>query len=83
MSITGSSGLIVLSVVVILASPVHAEIDPETIVGIWLFDEDEGNVAEDSSGNGHDGQISNAEWTDGEFGSALEFSGSGVAKPVP
>lgn len=58
-----------------LAGIGHAEIEPETVVGLWLFDEDEGNIAGDSSGNGHDGQINNANWVDGKFGSALEFTG--------
>ena len=29
----------------------YAEIDPDTIVGLWLLDEDKGREAKDSSGN--------------------------------
>ena len=31
-------------------------------VGAWLFDEGRGNVTEDASGNGHDGEIRKANW---------------------
>ena len=49
-------------------------IDERVIVGIWLFDEEEGNVVEDSSGNGLNGEIvGNVKWVKGKFGSALEF----------
>ena len=36
----------------------HARIDPGTVVGLWLFDEDDGDIAEDKSGNGNDGSCS-------------------------
>ena len=54
-----------------------AKIDPETVVGIWLFDEDKGDTAKDSSGNGNDGTLlKNPKWVAGKFGSALEFDGT-------
>ena len=52
-----------------------AEIDPETAVGVWLFDEGGGNETKDASGNDHDGTINGAKWKDGKFGKALEFDG--------
>ena len=39
-----------------------AKINPESIVGIWLFDEGKGDAAADSSGNGNDGEINGATW---------------------
>lgn len=60
----------------VLASSSYAEIDPEVIAGIWLFDEGEGDSTGDSSQNGNDGAITGAAWDDGKFGSALEFDGS-------
>jgi len=55
----------------------YADVDPETIVGIWLFDEGGGDVAIDSSGNGNDGTLNGPEWTnESKFGGALEFNGS-------
>ena len=45
-------------------------------VGVWLFNEGEGDVARDSSGNNHHGQIlAGVKWTEGTSGSALKFPG--------
>ena len=52
-----------------------AKIDPETAVGVWLFDEGAGKTAQDSSGKGNDGTINGAKWKKGKFGDGLEFSG--------
>jgi len=55
----------------------HAKVDPGTVVGIWLFDEGIGDIAQDSSGNGNDGTLNGPEWTsEGKFGGALEFNGA-------
>ncbi|MHC4626700.1 MAG: PA14 domain-containing protein [Planctomycetota bacterium] len=58
----------------------YAQVDPDTILGMWLFDEGAGDVAADASGNGRDGTLIGApNWINGKFGSALEFvSGSYV-----
>ena len=55
-----------------------AELDLNTVVGAWLFDEGKGDTAVDSSENGNDGEIMNApKWIkDGKFGAALEFDGN-------
>jgi len=73
--------LICVSLVVVglfFADVSHAKIDPKTVAGLWLFDdEDEGDVAEDSSGNGNHGALmGKPKWVDGKFGKALEFFGS-------
>lgn len=61
----------------------YARIDPEAVVGIWLFEEGKGNVVEDSSGNGHEGQIfGSAKWVEGKFGEALDLTG-GARADVP
>lgn len=52
-----------------------AKLDPETAMGVWLFDENRGNTAEDSSGKEHHGTLDGANWTDGKFGTGLEFDG--------
>ena len=52
-----------------------AEIDFDTAVGIWLFDEGKGAVAKDISGEGNDGEVVKAPWVDGKFGKALDFDG--------
>jgi hypothetical protein len=74
------SGSILACVCLVIAGliftiPGFAEIKPEDIVGIWLLDDNSGEVATDSSGNGNDGEIFGAAWTDGKFGKALEFDG--------
>ena len=54
-----------------------AKIDPDTVVGIWLFDEGKGDIAKDSSENGNDGTfVGDPQWVDGKFGGALEFDGA-------
>lgn len=56
-------------------------------VALWLFDDGAGDVATDSTGNGHDGKLrGNATWGDGKNGGGLSFSaadGSNVIAPVP
>lgn len=53
--------------------------EPESILGVWLFDEENGNEVLDSSEKGHHGTITNADVkrTDGKFGDALEFAAGG------
>jgi len=63
----------------ILANQSYAKIDPGAIVGLWLFDEGEGDVANDSSGNEIEGAIMNdPKWVDGKVppSKALEFDGT-------
>ncbi len=61
----------------VFAGQSHAEVNSEAVLGIWLLDEGKGDIAEDSSGNGHDGTLRGApNWVDGRFGKALEFTGS-------
>jgi hypothetical protein len=56
-----------------------AAIDPETVVGMWLFEEGGGDISKDSSGKGNDGKIAGPKkWKAGKFGQALEFNGVDV-----
>ncbi len=62
----------------IFATSGHAEIDPDTIVGLWLLDEDKGREAKDSSGNELHGTFTGSpKWREGKFGRGLEFPGGG------
>lgn len=71
-----SLGLMAMGLVAVNSS--SAEIDPSSVVGIWLFDDGTGSVAMDSSGNNNHGTIVNAPiWVDGRFGGALAFDGTG------
>ena len=68
--------LVVVSLM--FAGQSYAQVDPETVLGIWLLDEGQGDIAEDASGNGNDGTLMGSPtWVAGKFGSALEFTGSG------
>ena len=71
--------LVCVSIIVIslmFAGISYAKIDPKTCVGMWLFDGDEDDVAEDSSEKGNDGNIvGKAKRVNGKFGTALEFDG--------
>ena len=51
-------------------------------IGVWLFDEGNGNKVKDASGNGHDGEIvGEVAWADGKFEKALKFDGGHVLVP--
>jgi hypothetical protein len=53
------------------------------MVAHWTLDESSGTVVSDSSGNGHDGQLTAGTWiSDGRFGGALRLAAGGaVAVP--
>ena len=53
----------------------YAKLDADAALGIWFFDEGKGGTAKDSSKNGNDGEIVDAEWVAGKFGEALKFAG--------
>jgi len=54
----------------------HADVELADALAIWLFDEGEGDVCADSSGNGHDGIIKgDVEWDIGKFGDAILLNG--------
>ncbi|MEN6423903.1 MAG: LamG-like jellyroll fold domain-containing protein [Phycisphaerales bacterium] len=54
------------------------------LVGHWMFDEGEGTVAHDSSGNGYDGTLQgDPQWVTGKIRGALEFDGAGDYVEVP
>lgn len=47
------------------------------LIAHYDFDQDSGTVLKDVSGNGFDGDITGAAWTEGLSGGALEFNGGG------
>ena len=57
----------------LVSTPVYGQ-HPDA-VGIWLFDEGQGDVAEDSSENGHTAKVAagKLEWDTGKFGKAVGF----------
>ena len=66
----------VVAVTMVCSPDAGAARDP---VGIWLFDENSGTVAADSTGNGNDGEFINGpQWVDGKFGSGVDLDGDGA-----
>ena len=63
--------------IIILLTAGMAVCEQNGLVLYLPFDEGEGDVAEDLSGNGNDGVlVGGPEWVDGKFGKALEFDGA-------
>ncbi len=59
-----------------LGTPINGSPLTVGLVGAWLFNEDGGLKAQDSSGNNALGTLSNITWKTGLFGSAPSFNGS-------
>lgn len=64
-------------------SPVRGGPQEKGLLAYLKFDEGKGEVASDSSGNANHGEIRDAEWMQGEFGSALRFNGAGAHVTIP
>jgi len=60
---------------VILFTAVSGPVAEADIIGLWLFDEGQGTVAKDSSGNGVNGEIHGASYVPGLYKTALRFDG--------
>ena len=78
---TGSTYFFI-SLCVLLAlstSQTFAKINPDNVVGLWLFEDGGGDTAEDSSGRGNHGTVVGpAKWVDGKFEGGLQFDGQSV-----
>ena len=73
-----------LGITLILPGESTGAIDSGTAVGVWLFDDGSGKVAEDSSGNDHDGSFTGEpKWVPGKVGMALDFNGFGDLVEIP
>ncbi|MDA1192108.1 MAG: LamG domain-containing protein [Candidatus Poribacteria bacterium] len=69
-----------------VALSARAAIDEADIVGIWLFDEIDGDMTPDSSGNGNDAIVNKAELVDGKVGKGFEILAANAASvfaPMP
>ena len=55
----------------------RAAVDQRSVVGMWLLDEGDGDIAQDEAGNEWHGAVSgDPDWTDeGVFGGAIDFDG--------
>ena len=53
-------------------------VEATDLVAYWSFDKDSGESATDDSGNGYDGEVTDADWEkNGKFGGAMSFDGTG------
>lgn len=73
--------LITATLLFLLGTIVQAQ--KEGLVLYLPFDEGQGDIAADLSGNGHDGSIKGAKWVEGKFGNALSFNGADSFVEVP
>jgi hypothetical protein len=77
-----SSSLVVFALFGLIGSPESASASGPGPVAAYPLDAGEGTVAEDAAGE-HEGTIEGAEWTNGKYGSALQFSGNEECVSVP
>ena len=62
----------------------YAKFELKSAAAIWLFDDGKGDVAIDSTGNGHDGTLTNGpKWVDGKYGKALNLDGAKSWVKIP
>ncbi|HQX49958.1 MAG TPA: hypothetical protein PLR25_08625 [Planctomycetaceae bacterium] len=57
--------------------------DEPGLLGHWKFDEGQGDVVSDSSDQANDGELLDAQWVNGPFGTALHFDGQGAHVSIP
>ena len=68
----------------LLTLPILSHAVDDGLVAYWTFNEKDGDIATDSTGNGHDGTLAgDPQWVDGYFGGALEFNQAGDEVNVP
>jgi hypothetical protein len=67
--------LILLAILYLFSSTTHTDTLAQQPTAYWSFDEGQGSTLHDESGNGNDGTIYQAQWTDGISYAALDFDG--------
>ncbi len=71
------NSVLVASIVLLMPLATFAAEFTDGLVLYFSFDEGKGDVAEDLSGNKHEGVIDKPKWVKGKFGQALQFEGDG------
>ena len=66
---------VILICLCFMSSGLSYALDSDAALGIWFFDEGNGDTVKDTSNNGNEGEIIGAEWVAGKFGGALMFEG--------
>ena len=74
--------LLLFSLVLLAVPSVMSANFTDGLILYHAYDEGDGDVAEDLSGNGHDGIIDLPDWVDGKFKNALQFKGAGSGTHV-
>jgi len=65
-----------IALVMIFVASSEARIDLESLMGMWLFEENKGDIVSDQSDNRHDGKfVNDVEWTEGKFSQAVVLTG--------
>ena len=73
-------GSVISAIMLMSATQGFSVVDPETAVGVWLFNEEKGDVAKDLTENALDAKfLDPVKWTDGQFDGGLEFKSGGLA----
>ncbi|HEV58315.1 MAG TPA: hypothetical protein ENN87_12615 [Phycisphaerales bacterium] len=68
-----------VSAVLVLGPICSVWAQPEGLVGWWPFDDRQGTVAIDASGNGNDGTlVGDPTWTTGILGGALDLTEAAI-----
>jgi len=66
--------LTIITILTVLSPGAVAE-QPAGLLAEWRFDEGSGNIAKDTSGNGHDGAVHGASWVKLDQGYAISVDG--------
>ena len=73
-------GTVISTIVLMFATQGFSAVDPETAVGVWLFNEEVGDTTKDLTENALDAEfLDPVKWTDGKFDGGLEFKSGGLA----
>lgn len=67
----------------LLAARLSLAAPDDGLLGRWTFDEGRGDLAADSSGQGNTGDLMDAAWAKGTFGTAARFTGHASCVSVP
>ncbi len=71
------AAIVVIAFSFLVVSVSDAQLDEDTIAGMWTFEEGKGKTVTDLSGNGTDGEfVGDLKWVDAKFGGGLEFDGA-------
>ena len=73
-------GSVISAIILMSVTQGFSVVDPETAVGVWLFNEEKGDVAKDLTENALDAKfLDPVKWTDGKFDGGLEFKNGSLA----